>query len=284
MWRISLVKKIERVKIKLDIELLEEKINLIKDEESFNQLNYEVWVNHLEEKGHPIPGFIEKFKSGSLLILGGNPSFNSSRYTKEISECEDKDILYLLDPNNFDIFTKEKTETEKEIKKHIKDAIKLDNCIWEGGHRYRKALENAILNPLKLTKDDVVLWDVFSLRINKQNDLDSFFKLNPKMKIYQLLMLLRVIEICKPKMIVLANCGAANKLLSYSKSNVHLSIIFDEENGTHQFSYKDFKCPMFISANLSSRNSLDRFSKERLGWHLKRVWNEIHQKELQIQS
>lgn len=272
------------MRIKLDIDLLAEKINLIKDEEGFNQLNYEVWFNHLREERHPIPGFIEKFRSGSLLILGGNPSFNSDGYNKEISKCEDKDILNLLDPEKFEIFTKEKKETEKEIKKHIKDAIKLDNCIWTGGHSYRNALEKVILNPLKLTKDEVVLWDVFSLRINDQNDLDDFLKLNPEMKIYQLLMLLKVIEICKPKMIVLANCGAAKKILSYSKSNRHLSIKFDEENGTHQFSYKDIKCPMFISANLNSRNSLDRFSKERLGWHLKRVWNEIHQKELTIQS
>jgi hypothetical protein len=46
-------------------------------------------------------------------------------------------------------------------------------------------------------------------------------------------------------------------------------LVWDEERGHHWFSGGDKKVPIFFSSMLSGQRALDRWSYERLVWHIK---------------
>jgi hypothetical protein len=71
----------------------------------------------------------------------------------------------------------------------------------------------------------------------------------------------------KPKCVVVSNAFGSEIVRKYFKENIQ----WDEEKGFHWFKSGDIKVPIFFTSMLSGQRSLDRWSYERLVWHIKQA-------------
>ncbi|MEK4083759.1 hypothetical protein [Psychrobacillus sp. FSL K6-1415] len=267
------------------LEVAKEMLNELNDVDQINRMIYDIWFEYFEPLKSPLPGFISPLKKDTLLVLGFNPSFNPGGYKNQLLNCDNIEIRELADVEKFQRFMKQSDVlqplTEEEIIQVIEKVISIDKCIEKNGHKYINKLEEYVLTPLGLEKDSVMFWDLFSFRCNKQRDLKDYLSVteNQVQKWTQLLIALRVIELCEPKMIILPNSGGGDHLLEAMKHTKGV-ITFSEEYGTHLLKYNNVNCPIFLSANLHSTGQLDKYSRKRYTWHVNQIWTEVNQQAI----
>jgi hypothetical protein len=257
----------------------------LKSVDEINIYIYKLWRRKCIElkESIPLPAFIREPRIGSILFLGMNPSLNKDGYKEQLSKSQHEWIRSI----NFKEFIHQDYNdylSNHEILELVDKVNDIDEAIGKGGHIYIDTITNKIINIVGIDIEDCCFWDLFCFRGNNQDHFLDTYIFNAKKKrrrtqinlfgLKQIVILLRVIQLNKPKVIVLPNKGAADKLLEVFRL-VDKDIIFGEEYGTHYIKMKGGKYPIFLSSNLHLRNRLDKFSQERLGWHVKWVYNQI---------
>lgn len=270
-------REINMTRVEKHFEAANKMVGSVSDIKMLNILIYELWANHLYPE-YPLPGFVAPMKNNTLLILGSNPSFNKEGYGKQLEKSEHQEIKVLADSNEFHYFIFQKDTVplvaEKEILKLISKVKCMDESIKKNGHVYTQRINSYGIEPTGLSIDQVAWSDMCCFRMNDQSDLNLFLRNHPFLKWATLLIALRVIELYHPKMILLPNSGAATKLHSILNM-AGGSINFSEHFGTPVLNIGQISCPIFLSANLHSRNQLDKYSKARYSWHVKSVWETL---------
>ncbi len=101
--------------------------------------------------------------------------------------------------------------------------------------------------------------NTFKSRVgNGKGDINAFGR-------EQLALSLRLIAIARPRAIVVANAFASDTL------HRHLGLGKFDRDGLYWFPAARERVPLFLSSMLSGQRSLDRFSHDRLVWHIRRT-------------
>jgi hypothetical protein len=115
----------------------------------------------------------------------------------------------------------------------------------------------------------VSVLDLFLVRGKNQLDvcssvLDSRGMLN-NFGAAQFAIFKRVLNLCAPKVLVVGNAKASEIIRR------EMDLVWNESGGYYQFPccQSDLKFPIHLVSMLSGRRPLDRFSLERLKWHVK---------------
>lgn len=139
-------------------------------------------------------------------------------------------------------------------------------------HKYfKKFQEISISSNIKWAHTDLLF-----LRETKQDKIETIYSLkNGTEFIYeQLLISKKIIELSKPKIIIVNN-SLSRKYLGFEKINnvniwIGLDFKFDEKIGTHRIvnNEKLENTPIFFTSMLTGQRALDKGSFERLKWHI----------------
>lgn len=172
----------------------------------------------------------------------------------------------------------ERCMSRDEILNIVSRVHEIDETIGKKGHKYITALEKTIIERVDNLKTiDCNYWDLFCFRQNSQDDFlrEKVWDSKKRVSLFgkkQLVLLLKVIEMNDPKIIVLPNKGAAD-ILDNFMIEIKKSIYFNRKIGTHIITVNHKQYPIFLSANIHTRNPLDKYSKDRLGWHINHLFN-----------
>ncbi|MFA5071562.1 MAG: hypothetical protein WC511_04325 [Candidatus Pacearchaeota archaeon] len=217
----------------------------IKNEEINKQI-LEIWKKYPQEiRGEYMPLLYPKFnEEAELLFIGCNPSFRegAEEYIPKFDEIDENKITELIK--------------------------------GEGKRRQKDSNDNYFREMVKLSEEVGMPWnhlDLFYYRETKQNEFKKkLLKLNKKRIIFenfdafakeQFEFSIRLINKIKPKIIIVANAFASDLVKNYFKLGREK---FSNEYGCYFIE----KTPIFFSSMLSGGH-LDKYSRERLVWHIK---------------
>lgn len=199
----------------------------------------------------PIIYDLSKIKE-CILFIGINPSDSDKKFG-EIS----KGTIF-VDRNKLN------WKNKKIAKKNTDEILKMEKQAYEIYDYYKKSQ--------KIAKDIGLLWghiDLFFYRGKNQKLLKEKIYFNEDLNDFgreQLEIAIDMIDLIKPKVIVVANAEASKILknkFSLNENNL------DEDKGIHF--YKG-RIPIFFSS-IFSGGRLDNGSFERLKWHIKMIVN-----------
>ncbi|MCX6738894.1 MAG: hypothetical protein NT098_02445 [Candidatus Parcubacteria bacterium] len=205
------------------------------------------------------PIFYDEFKKGGLLFVGMNPSFSVRGFKTILQDTEFKD----MDPETF--FKWRNISTNPVL---IDDCIKVENYAYKNYSQY-------FGHPIEIAKKVGLDWQHVDLFLYKETAQNSFVtritdkgKLN-EFAIDQISLFEEVLVKIEPLCVVVTNAFASEILRDHIKDD----LIWDEERGFHWFTKPGKKIPMFFSSMLSGQRALDRWSYERLLWHIGKAVN-----------
>lgn len=198
--------------------------------------------------------FYDDFKQGGLLFVGMNPSF-SERGFKTIL----KGTKYeKTDPVSF--FKWRNVSSNPDL---------INDCIAVETHAYEN-YKLLFARPVEIAKEVGLDWQHIDLFLYKETSQTDFKKrimdgdsLN-EFALEQIALFEEVLLAIEPKCIVVANA------FGYELLRVHIKddLSWDDARGFHWFSKGGRKIPIFFSSMLSGQRALDRWSYERLKWHI----------------
>lgn len=230
----------------------------------YNQKIIDLWVKYSEK--HPFtqlfPLLYKPFEENRILFIGLNPSFDKSKILKHGTNAgiikSENDLEELYNWSNV---------PSRDL---IDKIIALDKCIIEK-HSYYKPLQR-ISEFLKLKMEAI---DLFVFRKTKQLDIKNYIKfVNDKIEMdsfftEQVNIALDLINNMNPRLIVVVNAFASDIIKSVWKEWI---TDFSRDKGHHFFKLStDKEIPVFFSGMLSGQRALDKYSRERLKWHLRKA-------------
>jgi hypothetical protein len=196
-----------------------------------------------------------KLKTNAILFVGLNPSFSESGFKNLLEGKPYRD----LDPNKFYAYpmsgefdqkiSDEMVNEAKEKHRYFGKFRKIDDYIGIGW-------EHVDLFFIRETSQDNMKKRIFE----KGENLNEF-------GLKQLGLSKRLIAMCKPRIIVVANALASDIFKKYFSPD------FCEETGCHFLDINGKSTPVFLSSMLTGQRALDNHSFERLKWHIKKVLN-----------
>ena len=200
------------------------------------------------------PLFYDEFKKGGLLFIGMNPSFSARGFKTILQNTEYKD----MEPTTFF-----KWSNISSNPKLIDDCIKVENYAYANYLLY-------FGRPIEISKKVGLDWqhiDLFLYRETSQTDFMNRImdkgKLN-EFALDQIALFEETLLRIEPQCVVITNAFGSELLREYIKNH----LVWDKERGFHWFTKGDKKIPMFFTSMLSGQRSLDRWSYERLVWHI----------------
>lgn len=220
------------------------------ENEKLNQRILNIWKEHFDEikafSNNEIlwPVLSPEFHKNSILFIGINPSGDTGN-NRDKFLIKNKDNLY--------------------DKKKIEDLIKNEKeNIWGNGYRvYFKPFQD-ISNELKTPFDHLDLY-FFRMRSSKKySELLMKHKDSEFFKKQLGLSFETIIQDITPKVIFVANKEASRIFKEEFKKNIKL----DEQEGFHVLSINNKKIPVFLSGMISSARYIDKYSLERITWHI----------------
>ena len=203
------------------------------------------------------PLFYDEFKKGGILFVGLNPSFSTRGFKTILRNTEYKDI----DPEIF--FKWSRVSSDHKL---INDCIKVENYAYANYSQY-------FGRPVEIAKKIGLDWqhiDIFLYKETAQNNfLDRIMDkgLLNNFALDQIALFEEILSKIEPRCVVVANAFGSELLRKHIKDD----LVWDEKNGFHWFTKGDKKIPMFFSSMLSGQRSLDRWSYERLMWHVEKA-------------
>lgn len=200
------------------------------------------------------PMFYDDFKQGGLLFVGMNPSF-SERGFKTIL----KDTAYeKIDPVSF--FKWSNISSNPDL---ISDCIAVETHAYENYKLF-------FARPIEIAKEVGLDWQHIDLFLYKETSQSDFKKrimegdtLN-QFALEQIALFEEVLFTIEPKCIIVANAFGSELLREHIKNDLS----WDKERGFHWFTQGVRRIPMLFSSMLSGPRALDRWSYERLKWHV----------------
>ncbi|MCK5059663.1 MAG: hypothetical protein KAR00_00770 [Candidatus Pacebacteria bacterium] len=200
------------------------------------------------------PLFYDEFKKGGLLFVGMNPSFSMRGFRTILQNTEYKD----MDPATFF-----KWSNISSNPKLIDDCIKVENYVYQNYSLY-------FGRPVEIAKKVGLDWQHIDLFLYKETSQTNFMDsvrnkgvLN-EFGMDQIKLFKDILVQIKPRCVVVSNATGSEILREY----INNDLSWDEERGFHWFTKGGKKIPMFFSSMLSGQRALDRWSYERLMWHI----------------
>lgn len=200
------------------------------------------------------PLFYDEFRKGGLLFVGFNPSFSVRGF---------KTILKNTEYANLDPSTFFKWSNVSSNLKLIDDCIKMENYAYAKYPQY-------FGRPIEIAKKVGLDWqhiDIFLYKETEQNSFSARIKngaLFNDFGMAQIILFEEILEKIKPLCIVVTNAYGSELLRNHIKDDLE----WDAARGFHWFTKSGKKIPMFFSSMLSGQRALDRWSYERLAWHI----------------
>lgn len=219
-----------------------------------------VWKKHFgaDDKVYA-PIFYDDFKTGGILFIGMNPSFNPRGVRKIIRNSE----FSKLDPDDF--YSWRTTAADSSL---VDTAIRIGRLVTDEYAFFKRMHEIA-----KECKTHFQHIDLFVYRQTKQNEFMRLIR--DKKKVLnefgrdQLDIFLEALKGIRPAAIVVSNAGSSGIIREYFKDRLS----FDEERGFHWLKLDGTRVPIFFSSMLSGQRALDTGSYERLKWHVRQAFN-----------
>jgi hypothetical protein len=200
------------------------------------------------------PLFYEEFKKDSLLFVGMNPSFSERGFKSILKNTEYAD----LDPVTF--FKWNNISSNLNL---IDECIKIENYAQVNYSLY-------FGRPIEISKKLGIPWQHIDLFLYKETSQTDFMerirdgkKLN-QFALDQIALFEEILVEIEPRCVIVSNAFGSELLRAHIKDD----LLWDENRGFHWFTRGGKKIPMFFSSMLSGQRSLDRWSYERLVWHI----------------
>ncbi len=183
-----------------------------------------------------------------------NPSFSTTAFRTIFKNSDYKDI----NPKEFFKWIN--------ISRHT-DLV--DQCIVMDKHAYTN-YSLYFGRPIQIAKEVNLPWDHIDLFLYRETSQTDFMKriydennLN-QFALDQLNIFKETLHEVNPKCIVISNAHGSQIVREYLSKN----LVWDEKRGFHWYTGNDSKVPIFFTSMLSGQRSLDRWSYERLVWHI----------------
>lgn len=220
------------------------------------ELNTEIsnlWDATFHDNDVLAPLFFNNLTRGQLLFVGINPSFSDIGFKLFLKNSP----YELVDYNA--LFKWRNARNNSDIISHISaiDHYALDH------HTYFPKLR-------KIAEHVGKPWnhvDIFFYRQTKQSEFEKLVLKKGRLTNFgeaQLHIFMKYLHLTAPKCIVVVNAKASEIIrTSYADE-----IIWNDEKGHHYINIEGDDIPIFFSSMLSGQRALDRWSYERLMWHI----------------
>lgn len=217
-----------------------------------------IWNKYFEgDKEVYAPLFYDTFAKNSVLFIGMNPSFSASGFKTIFKDSPYSNV----DPKKFFKWSNVSTQSE-----HIDQCIEMDKHAYTNYSLY-------FSRPIEIAEKVGLPWDHIDLFLYRETSQTNFMKrihegkqLN-QFALDQLAIFKETMHSINPKCVVVSNAFGSQILRDYLKED----LIWDEKKGFHWYIGNGDKVPMFFTSMLSGQRSLDRWSYERLVWHVKQA-------------
>lgn len=228
--------------------------------EVINQQIIKLWNKYFQNNPEAYaPLFYDTFATNSVLFVGMNPSFSAKGFTSIYKGSQYETV------KQTEFFKWSNVSSHPDI---------IDQCIAMDKHAYTNyALYFG--KPIEIANKVNLPWDHIDLFLYRETSQTSFMnriiengKLN-QFALDQLAIFKDALVAVNPKCVVVSNATGSEILREYLKSDLK----WDEKRGFHWFTPGNVKVPIFFTSMLSGQRSLDRWSYERLVWHIKQSMN-----------
>lgn len=223
-------------------ELFEDRINQLWDDEKYKDI-------FIRNNGYAVQDDIIK---NAILFIGINPSLG-----KENNKTSKND--------------KDTGKEDKEIRIFYPNSQEYD----ENTHPYFKKF-------IEIHKETGLPWthlDLFYIRNSNQKEIEILFEesVTKDFAKEQYLISKEIIELARPRVIVVNNAYARKWLTDKQTNNDCFKCKFDNEIGTYRIQDNPIlvNTPIFFTSMLTGQRALDLGSYERLKWHIKFVLNKL---------
>lgn len=223
-----------------------------------NNKIFKLWEKHFpNDKNIYAPLFYDSFNKNSLLFVGMNPSFSARGFKSIFKDSEYEKV------NPVKFFKWSNVSKKDEF---------VDRCIAMDKYAYT----NYLLyfgRPIEMAKELNMPWDHIDLFLYRETYQTSFMKrIHDKGKLNefaldQLAVFKETLHTVNPKCIVVSNAFGSQLVRDYLKED----LVWDKKKGFHWYTGMKKKVPVFFTSMLSGQRALDRWSYERLVWHIKQA-------------
>lgn len=200
------------------------------------------------------PLFYDELHKDRLVFVGMNPSFSARGFRTILKDTEYAD---------FDMVTFFKWQNISSNPSLIDDCIKMENYAYQNYSQY-------FGRPIEIAKKVGLEWqhiDLFLYKETSQSDFMNRVRSKGKLNEFgmdQIKLFEEILVQIEPRCVVVTNATASEILREYIKDDLS----WDAERGFHWFTRGGKKIPMFFTSMLSGQRALDRWSYERLVWHI----------------
>lgn len=200
-----------------------------------------------------MPAVYPMLREGSILFVGLNPSFSDRGFSTFLADSpyanlKPREFYHWRNRTVFDLPT----------------AIGIEKLAKERYAFFAKFKE--IANKLNAHWEHV---DLFFYRQTEQKKFIELVESKEKPNKFadsQLELSTMLITSAEPKIIVVANAYAAK--IFHERFDAR----FDEKSGYHRIQSHGRAIPVFLTSMLTGQRALDRFSYQRLRWHIEHVY------------
>jgi hypothetical protein len=229
--------------------------------QEINQKILDLWHRHFKDDQEVYaPLFYDDFKKDALVFVGMNPSFSARGFRTILKDTEYANI----DPPTFF-----RWNTIFQNQSLVDDCIKIEIFAQTRYSQYFK-------RPIEISKKLGIDWQHIDLFLYKETSQADFMRrimdgkrLN-QFALDQIALFEEILVKIEPRCIIITNAFGSELLREHIKDD----LAWDEERGFHWFTRGGKRAPMFFTSMLSGQRSLDRWSYERLVWHIGQVVNE----------
>lgn len=205
------------------------------------------------------PLFYDELHKDRLVFVGMNPSFSARGFKTILKDTEYADT---------DMVSFFKWQNISSDLKLIEDCIKMENYAYQNYSQY-------FGRPIEIAKKVGLEWQHIDLFLYKETSQSDFMNrvrskgvLN-EFGMDQIKLFEEILVQIEPRCVVVTNATASEILREYIKDDLS----WDAERGFHWFTRGGKKIPMFFTSMLSGQRALDRWSYERLVWHIGQAVN-----------
>lgn len=221
-----------------------------------NQKITDLWNTTFENTNVLSPLFFDGVKKHQLLFIGMNPSFSDKEFKKYLKGTEFAAIV------QHDLFKWNNVCGNEAV---INQTIAID--------RYAILHHPYFTKMRKLAEENNLAWQHFDMFFYRETNQAKFEKMIlhkdelTEFGKQQIAILASALLLAEPKCIVMVNAKASELFRSYFSEHIQ----WDEEYGHHYLTLNDNSIPILFSSMLSGQRALDRWSFERLSWHLRYI-------------
>lgn len=220
-----------------------------------NQKIIALWNKHFAGNTEVYaPLFYDELHKDRLVFVGMNPSFSARGFKTILKDTEYADT---------DMVSFFKWQNISSNPKLIDDCIKMENYAYQNYSQY-------FGRPIEIAKKVGLEWQHIDLFLYKETSQSDFMNrvrskgvLN-EFGMDQIKLFEEILVQIEPRCVVVTNATASEILREYIKNDLS----WDAEHGFHWFTRGGKKIPMFFTSMLSGQRALDRWSYERLVWHI----------------